>query len=219
VNAWIFGAGAQGRVILDILRAQGRHESVAFLDDAADLQGRSINGAPVLFGLDEALGCVSSTVEMIVALGNPHLRMAVAERARRAGVPLLNAVHPSAVVMHTATIGTGNMVGAAAVINTNARLGDQVIVNTAAVVEHDCRLEDGSAVSPGARVGGRVTIGRRAFIGTGAILLSRVTVGAGSVVAAGAVVTRDVPECVLVKGVPARICAHLDETFDWQRLL
>jgi acetyltransferase-like isoleucine patch superfamily enzyme len=50
-------------------------------------------------------------------------------------------------------------------------------------------------------------------------VLSRVNIGAGSVVAAGSMVTRDVPERVLVKGVPARIVERLDQGFDWKRVL
>jgi acetyltransferase-like isoleucine patch superfamily enzyme len=44
-----------------------------------------------------------------------------------------------------------------------------------------------------------------ADVGTGAILLPGVTVGRASVVGAGAVVTRDVPPCGIVAGVPARL--------------
>jgi acetyltransferase-like isoleucine patch superfamily enzyme len=54
-----------------------------------------------------------------------------------------------------------------------------------------------------------VRIKRNAWICTGASILPGVTVGAGSIVAAGAVVTRDVPDGVLVMGVPARVIRHL----------
>ncbi|MBI4065007.1 acyltransferase [Candidatus Gottesmanbacteria bacterium] len=50
-----------------------------------------------------------------------------------------------------------------------------------------------------------VMIKRGAYIGTGAILLPGVTIGAESVVGAGAVVTKNVPDHVVVVGVPARV--------------
>ncbi|MEJ5210007.1 MAG: acyltransferase [Burkholderiales bacterium] len=54
-----------------------------------------------------------------------------------------------------------------------------------------------------------VSIGDDVWIGTGAIILPGVKIGSRSIVAAGAVVNRDVPEDVLVAGVPARIVKKL----------
>jgi UDP-perosamine 4-acetyltransferase len=217
MKALIIGAGAQGRVILDILKAQGRHASLGFVDDAAELRGAVINGARVESGLEEALRSPADT-EMIVALGNPDLRRKLAERILERGVPLLNAVHPSAVIMASATLGCGIMVGANAVVNSNARIGDNVIINTAAVVEHDCIVGDCAAVGPGAHLGGRVKLGEAAFIATAAVILSRVSIGPRTVVGAGAIVTKDLPGHVLAWGVPARI-RETTENFDWSRVL
>lgn len=50
-----------------------------------------------------------------------------------------------------------------------------------------------------------VVIRRGAYIGTGAIILPGKTIGRESVVGAGAVVTKDVPDRVIVAGVPAKI--------------
>ncbi len=218
MKALIVGAGAQGRVILDILRAQGRHDSFAFVDDNPELRSRLVNGAPIECGLAEALAAARDC-EMIVALGNPDRRIELARRIRDAGVPLLNAIHPSAVVTASAILGRGIVVGATAVINSNAQVADNVVVNTGAVVEHDCWVAEGAAVGPGAHLGGRVVLGRCAFVGTGAILNSRVAVGERSIIGAGAVVIRSLPDRVLALGVPARVVEQLDMTFDWNRVL
>lgn len=50
-----------------------------------------------------------------------------------------------------------------------------------------------------------VIIGRNVWIGAGAIILPGVTIGDGSVIAAGSVVNRDVPDNVMVAGVPAKV--------------
>jgi acetyltransferase-like isoleucine patch superfamily enzyme len=50
-----------------------------------------------------------------------------------------------------------------------------------------------------------VTIGKNVWIGSNATILPGVTVGDNSVIAAGAVVTKDVPENMVVAGVPARV--------------
>lgn len=54
-----------------------------------------------------------------------------------------------------------------------------------------------------------VEIGRGSLIGMGAIILEGVKVGAGSIVGAGAVVTKDVPDGVVVAGVPAKVLREL----------
>ncbi len=49
-----------------------------------------------------------------------------------------------------------------------------------------------------------VRFGRGSFVGANVTVLPGVRIGAGSFVAAGSVVTEDVPDGVLVAGVPAR---------------
>jgi len=50
-----------------------------------------------------------------------------------------------------------------------------------------------------------IVIKRNAWIGAGATILPGVTVGENSVVAAGAVVSKDVPDNIIVGGVPAKV--------------
>ena len=50
-----------------------------------------------------------------------------------------------------------------------------------------------------------IHIGNKVWIGAGAIITKGVTIGDGSIIAAGAVVNKDVPEMVIVGGVPAKI--------------
>lgn len=53
------------------------------------------------------------------------------------------------------------------------------------------------------RAARRTDIGPDTWIGHGAIIKPDVTIGAGAIVASGAVVTRDVPDYMIVAGVPA----------------
>jgi len=58
--------------------------------------------------------------------------------------------------------------------------------------------------------GGNITIGNDVWIGMDAIILGGVTIGNGSIVAAGSIVTNDVPENVLVAGIPAKVVKKID---------
>ncbi len=56
----------------------------------------------------------------------------------------------------------------------------------------------------------RILIKRNAWIGAAATILPGVTIGENSVVAAGAVVSKDVPDNVVVAGIPAKIIKSLN---------
>jgi len=58
-------------------------------------------------------------------------------------------------------------------------------------------------------VPGEVVIKRNAWIGAAASIMPGVTIGENAVVAAGAVVTKDVPENIIVAGVPAKVVKKL----------
>lgn len=219
MKAYIFGSGAQGRVILDILRVQGRHDFIEFIDDNQELWGKQVNGVPIFGGFDYVIEQDRDSFEMVIALGNPNTRLTIAKKAEDHSISLLNAVHPASVIMPTVTIGKGNMISPGSVINTNARIGNNVIINTSAVIEHDSQIEDGATVCPGAKICGRAIIKSAAFISTGAIVLPRVSIGESAVIGSGAIVVKDIPEKVFALGTPARIVEKIDETFDWKRLL
>ena len=100
-------------------------------------------------------------------------------------------------------------------------------VGVFSVVNQDCRLDtrgkieigDCTSISPETAIltadhntqskafHGRirpVVIGNQVWIGTRATILPGVKIGDGAVVAAGAVVTKDVPNFVIVAGIPAK---------------
>jgi sugar O-acyltransferase (sialic acid O-acetyltransferase NeuD family) len=215
----ILGAGAQGRITLDILRDQPLEEEVVFVDDDERLRGRELHGVIVADRSWLLRNRDRAGFKAIVAIGNNLARLRVAEEMGGSGVPFGNVIHRSAVVLSSAVLGAGVVVCPAAVVGSGARIGNHALINTGAVVEHDCVLGEGVSISPGVRMGGRVEIGRAAFIGVGTTLVPRVRIGAGSIVGAGSVVTRDVSPGTLVYGVPARTVRAVDPERDWPRLL
>src|SRR5438132_3149957 len=114
-------------------------------------------------------------------------------------------VHPTARVSKKSTLGAGSLVSAAAVIAAHASLAQHVLVNRGVLIGHHTRIDEYVTVGPGANVAGACHIAEGAYIGMGALVLDHVRIGVHAVVAAGAVVTKEVPEHVMVAGVPAKV--------------
>ena len=201
----LIGAGGHGKVVLDAVRLEGRHRVVGFLDAAPALHGTTVHDVPVLGGPNLLDRLVSQKVRgVIVAIGDNRTRANYAAEAEAAGLELVSAVHPRAIVAGSATVGRNVLIAAGAVVAVDAVIGDSTIINTAAVVDHECEIGRAVHVAPGVRLAGRVTVGEAAFIGIGAVVLQCLSIGERATVGAGAVVRTDVPAGVTVVGVPAR---------------
>jgi len=86
----------------------------------------------------------------------------------------------------------------------------QIIVNGEAVLGANCNLSQGVTIGVAGRGAERgcPRIGERVYIGPGAKLFGQITVGSDAAIGANAVVTRDVPDCAVVGGVPATVISR-----------
>ena len=127
-------------------------------------------------------------------------------------------VAPNAVVVGSINIAAGASIWYGAVLR-----GDVVRID----IGECTNIQDGAILhgDPGLPtiLEDHVTIGHRAvvhsahiergsLIGIGAIILNGVRVGHSSIIGAGAVVTKDIPPCSLVVGIPAKIVRQLTDT-------
>lgn len=202
-----WGGTGQAKVMRPVVEHQGV-ELVAVFDDTDGLAA-PFPDVPLLHGsrFDEwRAGMASGEIGFCVTIGNPHgrARLNIAARLEAAGLVPHSAVHPTAWIAKSATIGPGAQIHAGAIIEVHSVLGNQCIVNTNASVDHECVLADAVEIGPGATLAGLVTVETAAWIATGASVLPRMRIGADAIVGAGAVVTRDVPPRTIVAGVPAR---------------
>jgi UDP-perosamine 4-acetyltransferase len=205
----IVGAGGHGKVVLDIVRATGAYKVVGFVDADLTLAGKTVAGLPVLGPMNVLPRLRQQRVShAIVAIGDNRTRLRYAQMLRGHGFELANAIHPSAVVAESASLGRNIVIAAQAAVCVDCQIGDSAIINTGAIVDHECQIGAGVHVCPGAKVAGRVQVGEAAFVGLGANIIQCLSVGEDAIVGAGAVVLKDVPAGGTVVGVPARLTSR-----------
>ena len=120
-------------------------------------------------------------------------------------------VGASCVIVHPENISVGEnsyINGGMLLASPNARIsiGKNCLISYAVHIRTDMhRHEPGVPIIEQGVTESDIVIGDNVWIGYGAQIMSGVTIGSNSIVGAGAVVTKDVPQNVIVGGVPARI--------------
>jgi sugar O-acyltransferase (sialic acid O-acetyltransferase NeuD family) len=209
----VYGAGGHAQVVIDVLRAQGIRVRRQYNDRPENQHPASVNVTPGIrrVGPDHF---PAMDLPVVLAVGINGER---AELAGMLDARFGQAIHPSALVAPTATIGEGTVLLHGSIVQPNARVGEHVLVNTAASVDHDCVIGDFAHVSPHATLCGHVQVGEGTHVGAGAVIIPKVKVGRWCRIGAGAVVVRDLPDHCTAVGNPARIVPDRrgEPTPDW----
>lgn len=200
---YLFGASGHGKVIKDILNANGIKVE-AFADDNPNVN--ECGGRPVVH---DATGLSP----MIVSIGVNRIRKMIVERlkANNPDIKFATAIHPSAVISPTAKIGEGTVVMAGAVVNADAVIGNHCIINTGATVDHDCKIGDYCHIAPGVNISGATNVGEGTWVGVGSCVIQCLNIGKNCMIGAGSVVVKDIPDNVTAFGCPAKVNSNLKE--------
>ena len=146
---------------------------------------------------------------------------------------------PELVNLYGCTIGRDTKVGAFVEIQKNAIIGarckisshtficegvhieDEVFIGHGVMFINDiyprATSEDGQMQTESDWQVSETHVKRRASIGSNATIMGGITIGENALVGAGAVVTKDVPDNVIVAGVPARIVGDAPERIKIQK--
>jgi sugar O-acyltransferase (sialic acid O-acetyltransferase NeuD family) len=205
----VIGSGGFGRETVEAVRAinaaGGCWQILGYLDDDPALNGKAVDGVPILGGIAEVHSYPSAHV--VVCTGRPDNYLSRPRIVGGLGLSpdrYATIIHPSAAVSSSSKVGPGSVILAQTVLTASVNVGSHVAVMPHVTFTHDDTISDFATVASGVRLGGGVRISEGAYIGSGALVREHRTIGSGALVGMGAVVTHDVPAHEVWAGVPAR---------------
>jgi len=200
-NLLIIGASGHGKVVADIALKMKKWENIYFLDDNEKL--KEVMGLEVIGKTSDALHFIKES-DLIVGIGNNHIRQNIQNHLEENGVSIPVLIHPSAVIGSDVEIGAGTVVMAGTVINCSTKIGKGCIINTGATLDHDNVIGDFVHISPGVHLAGTVRVGKVTWLGIGSVVSNNINITSGCKIGAGAVVIEDIARSGVYVGIPAR---------------
>jgi sugar O-acyltransferase (sialic acid O-acetyltransferase NeuD family) len=201
----IFGANYLGRAAKEIFDRNG-NVVYCFLDDNKSIHATEVDNVSVLGSTDDDgyLKLIGKKCEAFIAIDDNRLRKSLVKmlNEERKTQPV-NAIHPTASLASSATIGHGNFVDAGSQTGAGAVIGSHCIIHANVVLGAEATVGDFVQIGASSTISSGVVIEDEAFIGSGVIIVSGVTVGKGARVGAGSVVIAPVKAGETVFGNPA----------------
>jgi acetyltransferase EpsM len=140
-----------------------------------------------------------------IAIGYKHrrFRKEIYATLKRQGIPIATFVHPSSYVEKSALLQEGSIVLVNCTIDMHARVGENVFLSSRCFLSHHVTIGSHTFCGPAANLAGNTEVGECCFLGINTTTVDGVRLGMNVQTAAGSVITKDVPDHVLIAGVPA----------------
>ena len=197
----IIGAGRGAAQVIDIFAGTGQR-AVGIMDDDRSTWGEERYGVPVVGGVGRLATLFAERTfdAVVIAISKSVLaRTKFREAAELAGVPLANAIDPTAKLATDVTIGTGNVICAFVHFGVGTTIGDNNFISAYNSFDHHSVLANDISTGPGCLTSGRAKLGNRVRLGTGIFLEPGLELGDDVQVASGSVILRSVPADHAVK--------------------
>lgn len=201
----LIAASGLAREVLAMVRSSGQYDVVGILDDNKELAGVTVDDAPILGTIDDAVKYTHAFV--LVCIGSGRARKTVVDRLTSMGINearYATAIDPSVQFPEGCRIGRGSILLRNVTLTAAVTLGSHVVAMPSVTFTHDDDVADFATFAAGVSLGGGVRVGRAAYLGMNSSVRERTTVGAYATVGMGAAVLTNVPEGQTWVGVPAR---------------
>ena len=198
----LIGAGLGATQVIDILRAAESGTAVAVVDDDASRWAGEVMGVPVVGGFERLVtlfGDGAFDAAIITISTSVPARARLREALASNGIPLANAIDPTARIAGGVKFGAGNVVCAFCHFGVDTVVGDNNFLSAYNSYDHHNRLGSDISTGPVCATSGLVVVGDRVRLGTGIYVEPHVELGDDVQVASGSVIVASVPAGHVVK--------------------
>jgi sugar O-acyltransferase (sialic acid O-acetyltransferase NeuD family) len=211
-NVVIYGAGSVGKmsqqIIEDINAKSTEYKILGYLDDDDKKWLSSFNEYKILGGVD----WLSLNPHIYVALGfsKPNQKRTLISKLNAIGHKnYVTLIHPLAWISRRVQVGQGSIVYPGVHIDVDVNIGEFCLFNKLATIGHDTIIKDFVTLSPSVNIGGFNHIGSGVEFGINSASIQYINFGDWSIIGGGSMVIKDLPDNVVVAGVPAKIIRSL----------
>lgn len=202
----IFGSGTLAMHALDIFKS---HDIVVygFLDDEEKKHGEIIDDISILGSTDDHgyLKLIDKKAEAFVAFEELEDRERIIEMLKedRKTMPM-NAIHSSAWISDSASIGYGNFIAAGVVVQAFSKIEQHVQIFANSSIGAKTKISDFVQIGQNVSIGDEVEIGEGVYIGANATIISGVKIEKNAKIGPGSVVIHQVEKGARLFGNPAQ---------------
>ncbi len=179
-----------------------------FLDDHPKLQGQQIYHIPILGKTNEVslVGLLNAECRAFIAFEDLASYKVIWDglTQRYMEPPLVNAIHPQAILAQHIEIGLGNAIFAGAQIGADSIIHSHCTIESNAVLGEDLLLYDHVQIGVATIIQPNVTIHKESKIEANVIIKAHVTIGEGCHITAGSIIEKDIPPHTKVTNPPIR---------------
>jgi sugar O-acyltransferase (sialic acid O-acetyltransferase NeuD family) len=206
----IVAASGLAREVIAMEQALARFEQIFVVDDNPALWGKTIQGSPIIGGLD----CIRphSDTQLLVCAGQGTARHRLVKRLTGQGVSpdrYATVIQKEVRIPRGCTVGAGSILFAGTVLTSDVRVAEHVVTMPNVTLTHDDRVEDYATLCAGVSLGGNVTVRRAAYLGMNSSVREGLTVGEGAVLGMASALLEPLPDKETWGGVPARPLHHV----------
>ena len=208
----IVGAKGFAIEVLDILYRNEYKKDIAFYDDInSNVNGKLYGKYQILKNEIEVKDFfLKNSPVFTIGIGGPNLRARIYQQFNNIGGEFTSTISNNSEIGHYDTkIDIGCNIMSGVKISNSVSIGKGCIIYYNSIITHNCVIGDFVEISPSVSILGRVEISSHTHIGANATILPDIKIGKNSIIGAGSVVTKNIPDNVLVVGVPSRIIKSL----------
>lgn len=204
----ILGAGGHAKEILELVHCDGLTDNLCFFDDF-NPNSRDIfmNKFKILRSKNELENYfLNQDKKYIIGVGGTVLRKQMNDKAESMGGKLISIISKYAYIgSFDVDLENGLNIMHGAWISNSVKIGKGTLLNAYVKIHHDTTIGEYTEIAPSVTILGACNIGSFVSIGASATLLPKINIGNNVVIGSGSIVTKDVPDNVMVYGVPAKI--------------